>query len=114
MPKRRSSDAHFINLTQEIDVEQLKISIRSNFSDFPDPRRGGNIQYPAWYLLFVILCGYLAGGNTIEDLAPFAELRKEGIAELTGIYPEEKTAYDTIWWFLVRTEPSAFKHLLSR
>lgn len=113
MPKRRSSDAHFIELTQEIDLEKLKISIQSNFSDFPDPRRGGNILYPAWYLLFVILCGYLAGGNTIEDLAHFADLKRDWIAELTGI-SVGAPSYDTIWWFLIRTHPTAFKHLLSR
>ena len=52
MPKRRTSDAHFVDLTQEINVEKLRISIQSDFSDFPDPRRGGNILYPAWYLMF--------------------------------------------------------------
>jgi predicted transposase YbfD/YdcC len=113
MPKRKKSDVHFIDLTQEIDVKKLRLSIQSDFSDFPDPRRGGNILYPAWYLMFVILCGYLAGGNTIEDLADFADLREEWLAEITGI-EVGAPSYDTLWWFLVRTLPNAFKQLISR
>lgn len=113
MPKRKTSDVHFFDLQQEIDLEKLRQSIQSDFADFPDPRRRGSVLYPAWYLMFVILCGYLAGGNTIEDLVDFADLRKEWLGEITGIRVAVPS-YDTLWWFLVRTNPSSFKLLLSR
>lgn len=113
MPKRRTSDKQFADLTQEIDIEGFRDAIKADFANFPDPRRGGNVRYPAWYLILVILCGYLAGGNTIEEIADFAELRKKWLNDLTGcglVAP----SYDTIWWFLVRTDPEAFKKIISR
>lgn len=110
MPKRKTADAKFEELTQHLDIERLRKSIRDGFSDFPDPRRTKSIDYPAWYLILVILCGYLAGGNTISDIAHFAELKKHWLDELTGI--SRVPSYDTIWWFLVRTDPNAFKTLI--
>lgn len=110
MPKRKSSDAKFDELTQHLDIERLRKSIKDGFSDFSDPRRTKSIDYPAWYLILVILCGYLAGGNTISDIAHFAELKKRWLDELTGI--SKVPSYDTIWWFLVRTDPDAFKNLI--
>lgn len=113
MPKRRSSDQQFINLKHEVNLEKLQDSIKAEFMDFPDSRRGGNIIYPAWYLMLVILCGYLAGGNTIADIAHFAELRAKWFFEITGVNCQAPS-YDTIWWFLVKTKPAVFKQLISR
>jgi hypothetical protein len=113
MPRRKTSDKQFADLTQEIDIEKLRKSIKADFLDFPDPRRGGNLRYPAWYLLLVILSGYLSGGNTIEDIADFADLRKTWFSDITGL-DVGVPSYDTIWWFLVRTDPIAFKELLSK
>lgn len=113
MPKRKTADAHFFDLQQEIDIEKFRQSIQSDFADFPDPRRRRSVLYPAWYLMFVVLCGYLAGGNTIEDLVDFADLRKEWLGEITGIRVGVPS-YDTLWWFLVRTNPDSFKQLLLR
>jgi len=112
MPKRRSSDAYFTELTKDIDIESFRKSIQANFSDFPDPRRQGSVVYPAWSLLFIILSGYLAGGNSVGDIAHFGELKREWLKDLLGI--DSVPSYDTIWWFLVRTEPDAFKALMSR
>jgi len=112
MPKRRSSDSHFIELTKEIDAERFRESIKASFSDFPDPRRSGSVVYPTWCLLFLILSGYLAGGNTIDDIAHFTELRKDWLMDLLAI--DRVPSYDTLWWFLVRINPDAFKALVNK
>lgn len=112
MPKRKSSDAHFIDLTKEIDVERFRESVKANFLDFPDPRRAGSVVYPVWSILFIILSGYLAGGNTLSDIAHFGYLKREWFKELLGI--RQIPSYDTLWWFLVRTTPDAFKCLMNR
>lgn len=112
MPRRKSSDSHFTDLTKEINIRRFRKSIQANFSDFPDPRRSGSIVYPTWCLLFVILSGYLAGCNTVDDIAHFAELKEDWLKDLLGL--ESSPSHDTIWWFLVRTDPSAFKELLGR
>ena len=113
MPSRRSSDKKFLELSQEIDIDKFRKSIQDHFGDFPDPRRQGSTLYPAWYLLLIMLSGYLAGANTILDIAHFAELRSEWLAGLLGkeIRPP---SYDTLWWFVVRVEPRAFPYWQSR
>ena len=87
-------------------------NLKSNFLDFPDPRKWACI-YPAWYLVLIILCGYLSGCNTISDITHFAQLRQGWFADLVG----ERfgaPSYDTLWRFLVRVEPKAFKELIAR
>ncbi len=113
MPKRKTSDKQFIELEKEINLEKFASSVKSSFSDFPDPRIETRCIYPIWYLFLIVLSGYLAGCNTIADIAHFAELRASWFADLTG----KKVAppsYDTFWWFFVRVNPKVFKELIGR
>jgi hypothetical protein len=73
MPKRKTVDKAYQDLIQDIDVKALQESIETFFAYFPDPRQ--RWIYPAWYLILLILCGYLCGCNTIADIAHFAEVR---------------------------------------
>lgn len=111
MPKRKTSDKQFADLSQQIDLEIFRSSIRSNFQYFPDPRISGRCIYPTWYLFLIILSGYLSGCNTISDLAHFSELRASWFNDLIGL-DTPAPSYDTIWWFLSRVDPSAFKELI--
>jgi hypothetical protein len=85
---------------------------KPNFQIFPIHEEVRPYLYPAWYLTFVVLSGYLSGANTISDIAHFAELRRDWLKELPDI--DRVPSYDTIWWFFVRSEPSASKALLQR
>jgi predicted transposase YbfD/YdcC len=111
MPKRKTTDKEFRDLTQEIDVVELQANIKVFFEHFPDPRN--RWVYPAWYLILMMLCGYLSGCNTIADIAHFAEVRNGWLNSLLGLN-FQAVSYDTIWWFLVRVKPSAFKDLMSK
>jgi predicted transposase YbfD/YdcC len=111
MPKRKTVDKEYRDLTQDIDIKALQENVRTFFADFQDPRRSP--IYPAWYLILVILSGYLSGCNTIADIAHFAELRGQWFNSLLGLQFGH-LSYDTIWWFLVRVKPEAFKDLLSQ
>lgn len=113
MPKRKTTDKNFIDLQEELDLEAFQESIQSNFSNFPDPRVSERCVYPVWYLFLVILSGYLAGCNTIADIAHFADLRSEWFFKLTG-FNATAPSYDTLWWFFVRVDPKAFKALIKR
>jgi predicted transposase YbfD/YdcC len=112
MAKRRK-DKEFADLTQDIDLEKFRASIQGGFADFPDPRLVGRCVYPAWHLFLVILSGYLAGCNTIVDIAYFAELRADWFANLFGV-ETGAPSYDTLWWFLTRVNPAIFKELIVR
>jgi predicted transposase YbfD/YdcC len=60
----------------------------------------------------VIICGYLSGGNTVEEIAHIAKLRSSWFTSIAG---EELgvPCYSTIWWFLVRTKPDTFGALVA-
>lgn len=111
MPKRRIVDKTYQELTQDIDVNALQENVKTFFTHFPDPRQ--RWLYPAWYLILLILCGYLCGCNTIADIAHFAELRNGWFNTLLGL-SFKPPSYDTIWWFFVRVKPEAFKDLMAR
>ncbi|HEX8931695.1 MAG TPA: ISAs1 family transposase [Patescibacteria group bacterium] len=111
MPKRKTVDKEYRDLTQEIDVKALQENVRTFFANFQDLRRSP--IYPAWYLILVMLSGYLSGCNTIADIAHFAELRGQWLNTLLGL-KFDRLSYDTIWWFLVRVKPAAFQDLLSQ
>ncbi len=110
---KRKKDQEFANLTQEIDVEKFRASVRGGFADFPDPRVAGRCVYPTWFMFLVILSGYLAGCNTIADIAHFAELREGWFMTLAGL-DTGIPSYNTLWWFLTRVKPTAFKALITK
>lgn len=113
MPKRKISDKNFADLQEEIDLEKFKESVKSNFANFPDPRIDKRCIYPMWYLFLITLSGYLAGCNTIADIAHFAEIKASWFARLAGL-KVAAPSYDTFWWFLVRVNPKVFKDLIGR
>lgn len=111
MPKRKTVDKEYQDLTKNIDVIELQENIKSFCLHFPDPRK--RYVYPPWYLILVILCGYLSGCNTIADIAHFAEARNSWLNALLGL-SFNAMSYDTIWWFLVRVKPEAFQNLMAK
>jgi len=113
MPKRKTSQKQFSELCKDIDLELFKNSVKADFADFPDPRMPHRIEYPAWYLMFTILCGYVSNCDTISNIAHFAEVKNNWLNELVGV-PYPPPCYDTLWCFLVRVKPEIFKELLKR
>ena len=112
MPKRKTADTAYQDLTKDIDILALQENVRAFFLQFPDPRRSERIIYPAWYIILVILCGYLSGCNTISDIAHFAEIKNGWLNTLLGLN-FKPISYDTIWWFFVRVKPESFKRLMT-
>ncbi len=112
MAKKKKS-REFADLTKDIDVENFRAGVRGGFSDFSDPRISSRCVYPTWFMFLVILSGYLAGCNTIADIAHFAELRETWFSTLTGL-ETGVPSYKTLWWFLTRVKPVSFKALISK
>jgi predicted transposase YbfD/YdcC len=61
----------------------------------------------------VIICGYLSGGNTVEEIAHITRLRSSWFNSLVGV-EFGIPSYSTIWWFLVRIQPAAFGALITK
>lgn len=100
MPRRKYQDDIFRDLTKEFDSKEFADSIKAVFADFPDPRQRGKVIYPIWYLLLVILSGYLAGCDDIDAIVDFAHFRNDWLNDLTK-ETFSPPSYDTIWWLLV-------------
>jgi predicted transposase YbfD/YdcC len=111
MPSRKTSDKNYQDIIKDIDMIAFQGNVKAFFQHFPDPRR--RHLYPAWYLILLILCGYLSGCNTVADIAHFAELRNTWLNSVLGV-SFKPISYDTIWWFLVRVKPDAFKEVMNR
>jgi len=113
MPKRPTKDPRFSELKQDINLEQFAASIKGAFQDADDPRQIAKTRYPFWFLMLLFLCGYLSGGNTVSDLAIYAELNIGWINTLIG-QTFSAPSYDTLWWLLARLSPGTFKQLLQK
>jgi predicted transposase YbfD/YdcC len=112
MPKRKTVDKEYQDLIN-VDISALKENVQKFFLDFPDPRILSKCLYPAWYLILIILCGYLSNCNTIADIAHFIEIRGTWLNSSLGLN-FKIPSYDTIWWFLVRINPQGLKDLMSQ
>ncbi|MDE3055157.1 MAG: transposase family protein [Verrucomicrobiota bacterium] len=82
---RWKKDQAFLDITQAVDMKVFQESVRGAFADFKDPRRIASCAYPAWFLLLVLLTGYLSGCNTLREIVNFAALRTSWLRELTGL-----------------------------
>lgn len=113
MARRPTKDPKFAELKKDIDLEKFATSVRGVFLETDDPRQLSKVRYPFWFLMLLILCGYLSGSNTVSDLAIYAEFNIESINALVG-RTFTAPSYDTFWWLLVRLPPETFKQLLQK
>lgn len=95
MPKRPTKDPKFSELKQDIDLEQLAASVKGVFQDVDDPRQIAKTRYPFWFLMLLLLCGYLSGSNTVSDLSIYAEFNIGWINTLIG-QTFAAPSYDTL------------------
>jgi len=77
MPKAKSISKEFLELSESIDHKKFAESVRGAFHDFIDYRRQGKIFYPAWFIILGTLSGYLAGCDTLQDIAVFMKVKSE-------------------------------------
>jgi predicted transposase YbfD/YdcC len=113
MPKPKSINKEFVDLSKNIDSKQFAESVRGAFQGFMDYRREEQTFYPAWYIILGALSGYLAGCDTIQDLAVFMKLKNQWFAELLHT-PVKAPSYNVIWTFFACTKPDEFKRILKQ
>jgi predicted transposase YbfD/YdcC len=113
MPKPKSINKEFLELSKAIDVKQFAESVCGAFHGFIDYRRDGKIFYPAWYIILGTLSGYLAGCDNIQDVAGFMKMKNQWFAELLHT-PVKAPSYNVIWTFFVCTKLDEFKRILKQ
>lgn len=112
MPKRKTVDKEYQDLIN-VNLQAVKENVQNFLSNFPDPRIQSRCLYPSWYLILIILCGYLSNCNTVADIAYFIEARGPWLNSSLGL-SFDIPSYDTIWWFLARIKPEGLKNLMSQ
>lgn len=113
MPRRKEVNPAIIQSSENIDIAEFRESVRGAFQDVEDPRDVDRIVYPMWYLLLIILAGYMSGCDTVSDLEAFGRLRHDWLVGLTGV-ATRSPSYDVLWMLLVRTTPNGLKALLQK
>ena len=95
MPKRATRDLRFAELKQDVDLEQFIASVKGAFQYTDDPRQIAKTRYPFWFLMLLLLCGYLSECNTVSDLAIYAEVNIGWVNALTS-QSFAAPSYDTL------------------
>lgn len=113
MPKPKSINKEFLELSATLDVRKFAESVRGTFHNFLDYRRKGKIFYPTWYIILGALSGYLAGCDTLQDIAIFMKAKNQWFAELLCT-PVKAPSYNVIWTFFACTQPNEFKKILKQ
>lgn len=113
MPKPKSINKEFLELSASLDVKKFAETVRGTFHNFIDYRRTGQIFYPAWYIILGAISGYLSGCDTLQDIAVFMKLKNEWFAQLLHT-PVKAPSYNVIWTFFARIEPNEFKKILKQ
>lgn len=98
MPKPKSISKEFLELSGSIDVNKFAKSVRGAFHGFIDYQREGKIFYPAWYIILGALSGYLAGCDTLQDIAVFMKVKNPWFAESLHT-PVKAPSYNVIGRF---------------
>lgn len=111
MPKPKLINKEFLELSASIDVNKFAESVRGAFHGFIDYRREGRTFYPAWFIILGSLSGYLAGCDTLQDIAVFMRVKNQWFAELLHT-PVKAPSYNVIWTFFACTRPDEFKKIL--
>jgi len=108
MSSKRKID--YTEIEQNIDIEEFKESVITYFSKVPDPRDPERVFYKLEDLFFIILAATLAGANSINQIAIFAQVKAKWIKTLIDI--ERIPTYGAFWWVLVRVKPEFLRELL--
>ena len=88
------------------------VSIKRFFARLPDPRRRrSRIAYPLLNIVFMAVCGVVAGADSWEEIARFARLRRDWLAKYLDLQ-HGIPSHDTFGRVLAALDPVAFQRCL--
>jgi predicted transposase YbfD/YdcC len=89
-----------------------RVSLKRFFARLPDPRRRrGRVRHPLINIVVLALCGVIAGADTPEEIARFAQARRDWFGRLLDLRAGIPS-HDTIGRVLAALDPQAFQRCL--
>jgi predicted transposase YbfD/YdcC len=86
--------------------------IRTCFASLPDPRqRLGKVRHPLLNIVVIALCGTIAGADGFEEIAAFAEKRRDWLGRFLDL-SEGLPSHDTLERVFAALNPVAFQRCL--
>jgi predicted transposase YbfD/YdcC len=86
--------------------------IRECFASLPDPRRRlGKVRHPLLNIVVVALCGTIAGADSFEEIAAFAEKRRDWLGRFLDL-SDGLPSHDTLERVFAALNPVAFQKCL--
>jgi hypothetical protein len=91
-----------------------RVSLKRFFARLPDPRRRrGRVRHPLINIVVLALCGVIAGADTPEEIARFAQARRDWFGRLLDLRAGIPS-HDTIGRVLAALDPQAFQEPVSK
>lgn len=91
--------------SRELDLENFKNRLADITQSIEDPRVHDNQTYSLFSLIAIIFCAIVGGANSISAIHRYATSKKRWLMMWLDL-KESVPTYDTIWWLLVRLDPS--------
>lgn len=91
-------------LENQISTELIKDTVNQYFGSLRDPRLTNRTTYSLVDILFVTICAVLCGAEDLEDVATYAQEKREWLQSFLNV-SDQTPCYSTFWWTFVLLKP---------
>lgn len=90
---------------REIDLEEFKSHLEKITHSIQDPRVRDNQKHSLFTIIAIIFCAIVGGANSISAIYRYAASKRKWLMAWLDLR-DDVPSYDTLWWLLVRLDPS--------
>ena len=98
------NDIYVQDHEHEISAALIKDTVNQYFGSLRDPRLANRTIYSLVDILFITICAVLCGAEDLEDVATYAQEKKEWLQSFLNV-SDQTPCYSTFWWTFVLLKP---------